>query len=124
MSGTWKLCLSSNHLGNVAERMTWKRYGSVGGRGEGNAYQHIVWAMVMTVEFGSRTARGFLNRHEDVQQRRGERQMDLHNNDLGLWFGSILRSRERLRNGDRGRTQRRIHEVAMYIISSGLHRTL
>lgn len=93
--------------------MTRARYGGIGGNGEADAYQHLVWAMLMTVHFGAGTAAGFLARHERTGgQPANERGMDEHNNALGLYFGGIL--------ADRGQTRRRdIDQMAMFIIGNG-----
>lgn len=79
----------------------------------GDAFRHILWTYAMVIDVGYAFAKQWSDAHEygAVGQPAIERQMDLHNNAIGLRLGQtypgtilhrtfINRSREKVRNGD------------------------
>ena len=87
-----RLCARARNYARGSLRSTYLRYGGVGGDGYADAYQRILWAAMMTIDFGPGTAGGFLGRHERGAsgQLAAQRGMDEHNNQLGIELGQRL----------------------------------
>lgn len=59
--------------------------------GLGDAFRHCYWSALLTREIGAENALAFLLRHEMFDGNpEDERQMDLHNNQVGIAIGSII----------------------------------
>ncbi|MFN2569684.1 MAG: hypothetical protein ABR564_08820 [Candidatus Dormibacteria bacterium] len=86
------LCGRAYNYSRGSLRSTNRRYGGVGGDGYADAYQHILWAAMMTIDFGPATAGGFLDRHERGAsgQRADQRGMDEYYNQVGVELGQRL----------------------------------
>lgn len=60
--------------------------------GEGNAFRHLFWATVLTIEFGPTWARDFMNTHEKSTDGPCDRGADRYNKNFGIMIGTSYRS--------------------------------
>ncbi|MFI8423494.1 cell wall-binding repeat-containing protein [Streptomyces sp. NPDC085479] len=98
----WNICNNARKSANLAEAWSnaeamssgaWP--GSAGNGGRQDAYRHCIWNVHMTMQMGTKTAKGFADRHElgpkpasmtEAEAQRHHR-MDYHNNAKGRFFG-------------------------------------
>ncbi|MCT4356291.1 cell wall-binding repeat-containing protein [Streptomyces sp. Je 1-79] len=98
----WSICDNARKSANLAEAWSnaegmssgaWP--GSAGNGGRKDAYRHCIWNVHMTMQMGTKTAKGFADRHElgpkppamtEAEAQRHHR-MDYHNNAKGRFFG-------------------------------------
>ncbi len=87
----WNLCNQAGAMSNVARTEAGKVAAEKGWSlddGGADAVRHCVWNGLMKANLDWDTARGFGDRHEeDGAQRADQREMDLHNNHMGMKWG-------------------------------------
>lgn len=67
---------------------TEKRFGYNGHNDKADAFRHCFWSATLARDIGSWWAKAFTNAHETVTgQPANEKEMDLHNNAVGLKIG-------------------------------------
>lgn len=90
----WKICYEAGKTmakqaldgaQQIADQTGWGIH-----NGGADAWRHCYWSARMTTEFGPGTAEAFGTRHEnaeDGEEPSAERDMDLHNNEVGREIG-------------------------------------
>jgi hypothetical protein len=78
-------CAQAYKLSWEAEKICQSIYIRSSTNDESDACRHYIWAYLLAKELGKKTALKILDAHEDnPKQALNEREMDLHNNELGL----------------------------------------
>lgn len=78
-------CAKSYKLSWDAEKLCLSVYPRSGTNDESDACRHYIWSLLLSKEFGAKTAREVLNAHENnPKQDLKEKEMDLKNNEQGL----------------------------------------
>ncbi|MFE2053714.1 cell wall-binding repeat-containing protein [Streptomyces sp. NPDC059459] len=98
----WRICTKAKQEADLARNLalievkdTGFYPGSRTNGGKADAYRHCTWNALMAYEMGSKTAKGFADRHEEgpkpdgMSEALAERhhRMDYHNNAWGRFFG-------------------------------------
>jgi hypothetical protein len=98
----WRICAIAYDESVLAKNLAVKEVQSTGfwpnsrtNGGKADAYRHCTWNALMAYEMGSKTAKGFADRHEEgpkpesMSEELAERhhRMDYHNNSWGRFFG-------------------------------------
>jgi len=77
-----------------------KRFGRNGWNDEADAFRHCFWSAILARDLGYFSALQFTAAHESVADNpREEKEMDLHNNKVGLLIGRTGGSDQKLARG-------------------------
>ncbi len=82
---------------NVAFAETKSRFGNNGHNDKSDAFRHCFWSAMLSRDIGYKNALEFTTAHEDFPENPvNEKDMDLHNNNVGIRLGVSMASNEKL----------------------------